>query len=389
MKDTERFLDPAPRADDVPAEAPFSAWRLKVLSSSELEALGSGAEISEAQLAYLAWHALLAPTSHNTVPQRMLLLPRERAIRIFVDRSAVLAESDPVGRQATVSVGCAIANVALAAQVYGWSCQCDVPAERELAAQSSTDSLAEVATLRFLKGDAPPLDPTWLLAMRRRKTVRAEYDEGVPLPPELAEELCRRASALDPGLTLHVVTDSPTRFFLGKFQELADSTVINRERFAREMGDWLLENDSAAWLGMRGREFGLDDETARRMHRGLQGLERLLPDETAGFAKAGSLGMRSSSAVAVITVNKDDLAHRLAAGRAFEEIALRLWLDGFCTAMHAGITEVEPPNLALRGRLRTTHRPTVVFRIGKPLHPLEGDRPHSSRPLLDAVLVSR
>jgi hypothetical protein len=221
--------------------------------------------------------------------------------------------------------------------------------------------------------------------MRARRMVRAEYDGRQSLDPALADSLRRAATQLHPGLTLHLLTDAPTRIALGKFQEAADATVINRQRFARELGDWLLPNDSAAPVGMRGREFGLSDDAARHFHRGLRGEERLLPDETAGFAKAGNLGMRTATAVAVLTAERDDLPHRLAAGRAFQAIALRLSGAGWAVAMHAGITEVEAPNLALRGRLRTLHRPLVVFRLGVPANAEDGNRPHSSRPPLDAL----
>ncbi|HSQ28245.1 MAG TPA: hypothetical protein VLN49_00215, partial [Gemmatimonadaceae bacterium] len=88
----------------------------------------------------------------------------------------------------------------------------------------------------------------------------------------------------------------------------------------------------------------------------------------------------------VITAARDDIEHRVAAGRSFEEMALRLSLAGFAVAMHAGITEVDAPNMALRGRLRTFDRPTVVFRTGKPLRPDDARRPHASRPPLEQVL---
>ena len=215
--------------------------------------------------------------------------------------------------------------------------------------------------------------------------VRAEFDERIRLDASLALELASIASGVHPGLTLHVITDAPTLLALGKFQELADSTVVNRTAFARELAEWLEENDSDRPVGMRGREFGLSDDAARRFRDGLAGRGPLLPDETVAFAKAGNIGMRSSSAVMIISVARDDLDHRLAAGRAFEEMALRLALEGFSVAMHAGITEVDAPNLALRGRLRTFQRPTVVFRTGQPLRAADGERAHSARPLLSDV----
>ena len=126
--------------------------------------------------------------------------------------------------------------------------------------------------------------------MTRRKMVRAEYDERVRLQAALAGELSAIVRSVHPGLTLHLVSDAPTLLALGKFQELADSTVINRAAFARELADWLLENDSDRAVGMRGREFGLSDAAAARFRAGLAGTGPLLPDETVAFAKSGNLG---------------------------------------------------------------------------------------------------
>jgi hypothetical protein len=386
MSDATQIYDQV--AGDVPEGRLFDAWRAAPLDLEGFRALGGGDRPSRDQLARLAGFALLAPTTHNTVPQRFELDEADGSLRVWVAREAVLPESDPVGRQATVSIGCVVENAVLAGAVYGYDTEI-VPlsgADAVRPPRAGEPDLVPVVTVRFRAG-AVPLPPAWLDAMRTRKMVRSEYDERVRIPSELLDELGETVRALHPGLTLHVLTDAPTKLFLGKFQELADTTVINRERFARELGDWLLPNDSTASVGMRGREYGLSDAASERMYRGLRGEERLFPDETAGFAKGGNLGMRTASAVLVITAAEDDFAHRLAAGRAFERVALRLVDEGFCTTMHAGITEVEAPNMALRGRLRTRQRPTVVFRAGRPLHPEEGQRPHASRPPLDALLV--
>lgn len=383
---------PSPAALDVPNGAAFDAWRLELLDSGAFALLGGHPAPNEDQLRYFAALALLAPSTHNTVPLRMRVDPSAGALHFAVDRRAVLPHSDPVGRQATISVGAAVANAALGAQAYGLAASVEVHTEAEPRVRPRRDedvAIVPVATLTLSAGASAPHGRPGLAlvqAMLRRKMVRAEYDERVKLDPALTSDLAAVAARTHPGLAVHLVADAPTLLALGKFQELADSTVINRVPFARELGDWLLDNDSEDAVGMRGREFGLSDEAARRFHAGLSGRGPLLPDETVAFAKAGNLGMRSSSAVAVITTARDDLEHRLAAGRAFEEMTLLLSLAGYAVAMHAGITEVDAPNMALRGRLRTMQRPTVVFRIGKPLRASDGERPHASRPPLDTVL---
>jgi nitroreductase len=386
--DRSRFYEADPRPD-VPAGAPWEAWRIAVLPVAELAALArEGGGVSSMQLAYLAAFGLLAPTSHNTVPQRFALRPASAEIHVRLDRRAVLSESDPTGRQAVISVGCAIANVELAARSVGWGAHVrvlDVPPQLVQPFTGEGEPEVTLAVIQLAPSDAPPPHLEWRELMRQRKMVRAEYDRAVSLPPALADELRAQVRELG-GLQLHLIDDGPTKLFLGKFQELADSTVINREGFARELGDWLLDNDDESPLGMRGREFGLSDAAAQRFHRGLRGELRLLPDETAAFAKVGNIGMRSASAIGVITVADDDLTHRLGAGRAYQHAALTLLRHGFVVAMHAGITEVTAPNMALRGRLKTRHRPEVVFRMGRPLHPEDGERPHASRPSLESIL---
>lgn len=375
---------------DVPDQGAFLPWKLRILAAEEFAALSPEPErLTATQLAYLAWFHLLGPSTHNTVPARYRLRPAENVLSIWLDRKSVLSASDRDGRQAAVGVGCGVTNTVLAAGAFGWDVRVAV------------DGTSTTETGPHLPGEPRyvPLvhlhfhprgtrdDPGWLPAILQRKVVRAEFRQGVVLDAELQSQLAERVKKLHPGLTLHLITDAPTQFFLGKFQELADATVLNREEFALELGGWFLENDDQRAVGMRGREFGLSDESARHMHRGLLQLDRLYPDEMAWFAKAGNIGMRSASAVAVITVAADDLEHRIAAGRAYEEMVLHLLRAGFCTAMHAALTEVDAPNLALRGRLRTHHRPTVVFRIGKPLHEEDGRRPHAARPPLRDVLL--
>ncbi|MGC4067063.1 MAG: hypothetical protein QM784_20980 [Polyangiaceae bacterium] len=363
----------------------------------------SGAAPSPAQLRYLCRFGLLAPTSHNTVPQRFQILPSGE-LALWADRAYVLSASDPTGRQATVSCGCVIAHLRASAAAYGLRATCEYasPAPSVLPRVTGEARYSLLARLRFEHVDITyavgeedasehanedKTGPFALRAILARKMVRAEFDPRDELDAEAQAELSAIAARYQ-GLSLNLLSDPLTLMILGKFQELADTTVFNRESFARELGDWLLPNDDPSPLGMRGLEFGLSDDVARRLHRGLLGFERLLPDEVSGLAKSANAAMRSSPCVAVISARGDTFENRLDAGQAFAEMALAMVRRGWSTAMHAAITEVEAPNLALRGRLRVQARPTVVFRMGKPLRPTDGHRLHSTRPRLRDVLLT-
>ncbi|HEU5074110.1 MAG TPA: hypothetical protein VFU02_08050, partial [Polyangiaceae bacterium] len=85
--DTSDFYARGDAPPDALPGAAFAAWSLRTLSRSELRALSTGE-----RLAYFACWALLAPTSHNTVPQRFRLLPESSALEFWLDRSVVLPE---------------------------------------------------------------------------------------------------------------------------------------------------------------------------------------------------------------------------------------------------------------------------------------------------------
>lgn len=387
------LLDPGPPPRDVPPGRPFLPWRLRRLSFDEFARLGeTPGRLSNLQLAYLCWLDSLAPSSHNTNPQRFLLQPDAGGFDLWLDRRMILPGSDVVARQACVSLGCGLSNALLVARGYGWDATvevCEVPDAALRPWHPHEHPVIEIARVRFSQrtSAADAGEPDWVGACIGRKIIRAEYDERLALESEVLLELERIGTEF-PGIGVHVIRDTPTLLFLAKFQELADTTVLNRDQYALELGEWLIEDHDDSSRGMRGAEFGLSPEMTRRFHQGLLRQIELLPDEIAGFAKASNTAIRSSSAIVVLTVESDTLARRLDAGRLYEELALRLWLRGWCTAMHAGITEVDAPNLALRGRLRTRWRPTVLFRIGRPLRESDWHRPHASRPLLSKLMLT-
>lgn len=376
---------------DSASASPYRSWSLRQLSAEGFSALSPEGRLGLDAMAYFACYGVLAPTSHNSVPQRFRFRPDDACVEIWMDRRYVLTASDASGRQAAISLGCCISNMTQAARCYGWDADVRPAAldasELTPCEGNGADRYKKAAEIVFRRSSGSPPSRAPLAAMLRRKMVRAEYDGSSRLSPEMSADM-QRCAARYPKIALHLISDVPTLFFLGKFQELADTTVLNREDFALELGQWFLENQDASFLGMRGREFGLSDSGTRRLREGLLGERPLLPDEVAAFAKVGNLGIRSSAAVCVLTVAVDDIPGRLEAGQAFNDLALLAESGGFRVSMHAAITEVLAPNLALRSRLRTAQRPTVVFRVGRPLDPSHGERPHPSRPPLEELLLS-
>lgn len=380
----------APKSADVHSGVAFDAWRTRVLSMEEFQQAGGIDESpNHAQLRYLATLASLAPTSHNTVPQRFGFDRRPAQLELWLDRRRVLPHSDAEGRQATISCGCVASFLAIGARAYGYQMIQHIEVERaENVRPLGVGDERYTLLSRISFAPAPRLarSQEWLGAMLARRSQRSEFDPCTPLDETVVSGMQQIVDAY-PNLGIHVLTDPPTRMAIGKFQELADTTVFNRESFARELGDWLLPNESLRSVGMRGQEYGLSDAAALHFHRGLLGTERLLPDEIASLAKTSNWGMRSASAVVVLTADDDLPATRMLAGMALGELLLYLEIEGWVTALHAAITELDVPNLALKGRLRTSRRPVVVFRVGRIGASIGSRRPHSARPPLDDLMV--
>jgi hypothetical protein len=388
----DSWVDTRDGSEALPSGAGMLPWRLRILMTEEFESLGNGDRLGpRQQLLYLLRFGLLAPTTHNTVPERFRFLPGDAGIEICLDRRSVLPQSDRDGRQATVSLGCVAANIEIAARCYGRApslAVMDADVGRLTFSASSEGRYEPLIHITTSERNVPD-HPSWLQAMRERKVVRAEYDEAVALAPALAERIQSVVREHYPLIQLHLLTERPALHALGKYQEDADRFVFESDAFCRELGDWLLPNDGDdTSVGMRGQEFGFDDQFSRKLHRGLRRLEPLLPDEIAALASGGKAAMRSSTAAAIISVERDTVRARIEAGRAYEHLALLLHLEGFSTAVHAGITEVPMVRQMLAGTLlHTTRRPAVIFRIGRPQRSQDALWPHSVRPVLGDLLM--
>lgn len=68
------------------------------------------------KIKFLLKYAILAPSTHNTQP--WLFRIKENSLELLLNEKRVLGCSDPTGRQALISLGCALKNLVLAAQSF-------------------------------------------------------------------------------------------------------------------------------------------------------------------------------------------------------------------------------------------------------------------------------
>ncbi|MGE5041413.1 MAG: hypothetical protein ACM3IJ_00745 [Candidatus Levyibacteriota bacterium] len=375
-----------PEAAQMPGMA---VWNKNLIVPSDLSKLPP-----QEKWTYLTEFGVLAPTSHNTVPQRFRVT--EKGVGVFLDRALVLPTSDREGRQAAISIGCATENIVEAAKAYGMDPQVTI-LEKDTKNTLPGIGLVPMVAITAEATASHTFDKYRLETMKARRVNRAIYDERVPLPDALRSRITTAVGDFD-GLHLHLMNSRGMIQMFGKFQQQADGSVMDMPEFRKELAEWFHANDEFdITRGMRGEDFGMVDTEERKpsqdFARGLRGERQLLPDEIAGFAKIGREGIDKASAVGIITAKKDDITSRINVGRAFQQIGLSLYEDDFSIAVHAALTETSfkaiwfISEMLKRTYLKTGDHLMSVFRIGKPVYEEDRTRPHSVRPQLQELLV--
>ena len=108
-------------------EASLEAWNIK---ESDFPINSS----SEEKLTFLLNYAILAPSSHNSQPWKFNVTNDE--ILVFADKSRWLQVADADQRELYISLGCALENLIIAADHFGYNCSVAYfPGEKDLVAK--------------------------------------------------------------------------------------------------------------------------------------------------------------------------------------------------------------------------------------------------------------
>lgn len=361
----------------------YAVWKTAPLKIDEFKNLSP-----KEQLKYLSLMAHLAPSSHNTQPWRFELKLDQFEININIKMDFILPASDINGRQTIISVGCALANLKMAANYLGYKIETTL-LNNDKQIFKPIDNSTDLIPLLNIKiyPDSPNKNlATEYEAIFNRKVIRAEYLESAEIPYEILNEVQVLSNEQ---IKIHLVSDRLRRLTISEFQGQADNFVINSKKFSRELGAWLLPNDSDSFVGMPGVGFGLGDEEAKRLHSGLIGEIPLNPADGLKFSTGGKIGIEKSPTICFLTASDDNVENWIAAGEIVENIFLKLTAHGIAFTMHAGITEVSLINkLFSMSFLGTSRKILSLFRMGYIKKNEDALRPHSPRWPLEKVIIN-
>lgn len=189
--------------------------------------------------------AVAAPSIHNTQPWRFRLDPDTLTLEIRAATQRGLRHIDPTGRALHVSVGCALLNLRIGVEHFGWE-----PVTRLLPRPAEPDLLATVR----LGGTPRTSSYTSLYdVIWRRHSSRFPFSEQ-PLPIAVITELTEAAHAEGPPAP---PLPPPDRQRPSAHQEAEHRNTTDAER-AMDSRRWVAEADGTG-LGMPPEVLGPQD----------------------------------------------------------------------------------------------------------------------------------
>lgn len=320
---------------------------------------GFNAEGSEKdKLKFLIHFAVLAPSSHNSQPWSFEVGQNEIMVR--ADMSRTLPESDKNLRQLFISLGCAIENIVIAADYFGYSSRVEYGAD----------------SARLIFANAPQKnDPKHLAKyISLRRTNRMRY--GSRLPDGFLKEVKEGASR---GAAVHIVTEKE------KKDTIADAVLDSMEEamddddFRKELSHYVKNNLTSSPVGMPAFGMGIPTPLSfiapfilRKVNMARKSRkqdEEILKTHTPAYV--------------VIATREDAPAAWMEAGRTYERMALLATKHGVATAPMAAVIQIGDFYKRVQEVLGISERPQFFARIGYP----EKDAAHSPRLNAEEVII--
>ncbi|MGB5986470.1 MAG: nitroreductase family protein [Desulfobacterales bacterium] len=309
-------------------------------------------------IASLVRYAVLAPSSHNTQPWRFEVA--DTSLRLYADRMRSLPANDPDDRELTISCGCALMNLRVAAARAGLRPSC-----RILPNAADADLLAMVD----LNGAPPAASPEaglfWCL--EKRRTYRQQF-ESRPVPSAALDDLARCAA--QEGAWFHVIDAEEDRRRAAALVAEGDALQWSNRQWRREL---------AAWMRPRRRGDGL---TVNGVLAPLVKLIIRTFDMGSRMAEKDRQLTQEAPVVTALGTQGDEAADWVRAGQALQRVLLLGHSKGLQGSFLNQPVQVASLRSRLRRLLKRAGSPQILLRLGFP----RGKLPPTPRRALTAVI---
>jgi hypothetical protein len=328
----------------VAAGAGVAGWR-SAASMAEYDAYSARlrASLSPPDVVNVIRFATLAANGHNTQPWRFRI--SSRAIDILPDYGRRTPVVDPDDHHLFVSLGCAAANLAIAAGASGR------PGDIEIAPDG--------AGVRYQFTEAAPQPTSLLGAITKRQSTRADYDGRAVDAGDLA---MLQTEAELPGVNLVLVTARPQMMRIRDLILAGNAAQMGDAAFIRELRDWLRFNPRRAMASGDGLFSATTGNPSLPTLLGRLAFDRLFTAASENDRYARQID--SSAGIAIFIGDEADRMHWIKVGQACQRFALAATDLGLKLAFINQPIEVARQRPELAALVGTTKRADLVLRFG-------------------------
>lgn len=324
----------------------YGAWDINKVVFQDLKT-------DEEKIRFLLGFAILAPSSHNTQP--WVFSVSTNKVNILLEPTRLLAASDENDRQAYLSIGCALENLSIAAEYFGY-----------LVTQSLFPESGVVASLSFVSSSSTHTGNDQLIqSVLNRVTNRNKYSVTGDLPSGLLKKIKLLEST---GAKIFLVTEKQEKEKIADIAVAASVEAMDDRGFRQELSRYVRSNLTNSKTGMPAFGFGIPTPVSLIFPKLIKyfNLNRLAQRQDK------DLLANHTQALVVIATEGDTADDWIAVGQLYQKIALFATSSGLSTAMWAAPIQIGEHYLALKNFFGTNLRPQALFRLGyatkKPPH---------------------
>lgn len=334
---------PLAACDPAPPTAAFAAWR------------GPPAGLDDPALFALSW-AVLAPSPLNTQPW-LVERPAAERLMLRLDPARLLPAHDPQARQATLALGAFVELTALAAATR------DRSAAVELASPDTAATAPALARIELRPGPDKAGEPL-LAALPLRRSSRQAFDPEKPL--KAGDEVRLRAAVAGSGTRLGIVRAPEAVSALRSLCAREFQAAQDRDELRAEQAAWLRPDPVA--LADRPDGVPLTGAAAWCLRQAHLLTPRQLAARDSLAALVGAFVWRNlflgTASFGWLATAGDDLARRIAAGRAYQRLDLACAAGGVAIHPVSEAIEAAGAELAALLDLPPPWRAQMLFRLG-------------------------
>ncbi len=296
------------------------------------------------QLRFFIKFAVLAPSGHNSQPWKFNV--NDNSIAILIDQARSLSKSDPFQRQLYLSLGCALKNILIAADYYGFEIAVDY--------QESND---QVAKITFKKKQNQIISENHLVfSIPNRRTNRNKYLQEIPNENFIS---WLKTNSNDE-LQIDFIAEKSMLLQIADLSVGALIETMDNPNFRDELSQYLKSNFTNSKIGMPGFSHGIPAAISLIASP----LIRRINLNRVSIKKDAELLNKFTPSFVVVSSKNDHKNDWLKVGQIYQHIALEAEKNNLKTALLAAPIQNENYNSKLQQLLKLKHRPQLLFRLG-------------------------